>query len=287
MLHIIKFYTEVRAFIQKIGNDNVSAFAAQSSYFIIISFFPFMMLLLTLIQFTPVTQSELLRIAVSICPDTIDSLVISIINELYSKASSTGTIISITAITAVWSAARGILYITRGLNSVNEIKETRNYIVLRCISALHTIIFLLIILFTLIILVFGNSLQNFISLRFPVAANISGFIISIRSVVSLCLLALFFMLIYKELPNKKSKYLNQMPGALFSAGGWMLFSFAYSFYIDNYSKNFSYMYGSLTTFVFALLWLYFCMYILFIGAEINIYIEKEFHHLKWTKKKDV
>jgi membrane protein len=225
------------------------------------------MFLLTAIQYLPFTESAILAALTNIFPTTINPLIINIIQEIYDKAS--GTIISITAITSLWSASRGILAIVKGLNSVYGIKETRGYLRLRILSALYTIIFAVMMIITLVILVFGNRLYIWIEAKFPLLRNLALLIISMRTMVGLCILVLFFLLMYIAIPNRKTKIYKELPGALVTSAGWMGFSYLFSFYIDNMG-NYSNMYGSLTVIVLFMLWFYFCMYILFIGGEINI-----------------
>jgi len=77
------------------------------------------------------------------------------------------------------------------------------------------------------------------------------------------------MMIYKFLPNHIVQLRIQLMGAAFSAVGWMIVSWIFSVYLDIF-KGFSSMYGSLTTIVLIMLWLYFCMYILLLGGEVNM-----------------
>ncbi|WP_238483783.1 YihY/virulence factor BrkB family protein [Anaerosporobacter faecicola] len=233
----------------------------------IISFFPFFMFLLTLIQFIPITESELLILIRNVLPTGINTYVISLISDIYIHPAS--TIISITAITTLWSASRGFLAIVKGLNTIYGIKETRNYIKLRITSAIYTLAFAVIIIISLGLLVFGNRIYLFIKTQFPLINDLAVAVIGFRTIVSLAVYTLFFLLLYIVIPNRKTRFLNELPGAIIASAGWMLFSFLYSIYIDNFSR-FSTMYGSLTAIVLLMLWLYFCMYILFIGAEINV-----------------
>jgi membrane protein len=253
-------------FTRKIRDDNVAAFSAQAAFFIMISIFPFLMFLLTLIQYLPVNESTVLIIINDFFPSTLSPLLISFVTEVYDKGST--AIISITVLSALWSASRGFLALVRGLNSVYEIKETRNYFKLRFASTLYTFVFALVLIISLLILVFGNRLFMWIESLFPVLSDFALFIISLRTFIALAILILFFLMLFVVIPNRKSKFMNELPGAIIAATGWMIFSYLYSYYIDNMS-NFSNMYGSLTAIVLLMLWLYFCMYILFIGGEIN------------------
>jgi membrane protein len=264
---IVSIYKILRAFNRKINDDFITAFSAQAAFFVIISFFPFIMLLLTLLQYLPITETTLLYTLTEIFPSSINSLMVNIVTEIYSKTS--GTLISIAAVSALWASSRGILAIVRGLNSVYGIHETRNFIKLRIISAFYTLFLALMLIITLVILVFGNSLYVWIEDRIPILRDLALLIISIRTFAGLCILTVFFLLVYIVIPNRKTKIFREFPGALLSAAGWMGFSYLFSFYIDNMG-SYSNMYGSLTAIVLFMLWFYSCMYIMFIGGEVNV-----------------
>lgn len=270
---MINFIIECKQIWNKYVKDEVPVYAAQASFFIVLAFFPFIMLLLTLIQFIPaINKSDLISILVAVMPDMLDSLMIGIVDDLYIK--SPGTILSVTAIIALWSAARGMMGIERGLNRIYDSQEKRNYVVRRLICAGYTVIFMAICIVSLVLLVFGTSIQNLIARTFPVIYNLANHIISFRSLLAMILFLLCFIGLYTIVPMKKQDPWQQVPGALFATIGWMLFSYAFSIYFT-YFSNFSYMYGSLTAIVLMMLWLYFCICILFIGAEINWYLSKE------------
>lgn len=255
----------------KYARDEITVYAAQASFFIVIAFFPFIMLLLTLIQFIPaINKSDLLSIMVRIMPNMLDSLVVGIVDDLYVK--SPGTILSITALVALWSAARGMMGIERGLNRIYGTIEKRNYVVRRLVCSFYTLIFMIVCIVSLVLLVFGTSIQNMFVRLFPLLGSITRHLISFRSLLAMLLFFICFVGLYTIVPKKKQKPRNQFPGAAFSTVCWLLFSYAFSLYFTNFS-NFSYMYGSLTAIVLLMLWLYFCICILFIGAEINCFLE--------------
>ncbi len=267
---IKKNYHIFSSFTKKLKDDHVSAYAGQATLFIIISIFPFIMFLLSLIQYMPITQSNILLIINQIFPSNISPIFIRFISEAYIKSST--TLMSITAITALWSASRGFLSIVRGLNVVYGIKETRSYVKLRIYSTLYTLVFAVIITVTLLILVFGNRLYLWIESVFPVLEKAALIVISLRAVVGLAILAIFFLILFVAIPNRKGSLSAELPGALIAATGWMIFSYLYSYYIDN-MDSMANSYGSLAAIVFLMLWLYFCMYILFIGGEVNNTLE--------------
>ena len=185
--------------------------------------------------------------------------------------------ISVTALTALWSAGRGMFSVARGLNRVNGYGEKRWYVINRLICSGYTIVFILVCILSLGLLVFGNMIQEFMVNRFPIIADVTTHIISFRALWAMMILIIFFLGIYTFVPDKRLKLRDQLPGAVFSTVGWMAFSFAFSLYFSHIGgKNYSYMYGSLTAIVLLLLWLYFCMCILFFGAEINYFWKELF-----------
>lgn len=277
MIHkLIDLIEFILHFTHKMRDDFVSSFAAHSAFFIIISAFPFAMFLLTLIQYLPITEGTLLNLVNTYMPITVSTYVISLITEVFDHAS--GTIISLTAITALWSASKGLLALIRGLNTIYGIQETRNYFKLRFLAIFYTLVFTIMLICTMFFLVFGNSLLVWIQNRLPALVDIALLIISVRTIVVLIVLLIFFTTMYLFIPNRKSKLIHELPGAFIAATGWLGFSYGYSFYIDR-MKDFSNTYGSLTAAVLFMLWLYFCMYILFLGGEIN-------HFLRTATDKD-
>ena len=137
---------------------------------------------------------------------------------------------------------------------------------------------------SLVFIVFGNVLLNISAKFLPMLNVMLAALFHHKTLLLQCLLTLFFMFLYKYVPNRKGSLIRELPGALFAAIGWQAFSMLYSLYI-NHSVRFTAMYGSLGTIVFAMLWLYFCISIVFYGAELNTFIEKQIIHMPWFQNK--
>lgn len=267
---ILKLYD----FCVRMAKDRVGIYTAQAPFFIILSIFPFFLLFLNIIGMTSITSQSIINLLNTYAPDTIKPLLIQIIEELYTHVS--GTAISIAAIVAIWSASKGVLSVMFGLYEISKIHQNRNYFISRFISMMYTILFVFSIIITMVLLVFGNSIFNFLISLLPFLKEISVLTLILRYLVSFLILSIFFIIIYKIANFKLTTIRKTLPGAMFSSLGWLVFSYVFSIYIDNFS-NMSYMYGSLTAFIILMLWIYFCIYILFIGAEINkkLYPETE------------
>ena len=262
---------KIEQIIGKVANDHVSAYAAQSAFFMMLSLVPILLLLMTLVRYTPITQADIIAVVYEICPKTISSTMIAIVDEVYGQ---TGTTISVSLLVVIWSAGKGVLAISNGLNTIRGLSETRNYFVLRIRAAFYTVLFIVAIILSLVLLGFGNSISLLVNEYVPAIQYIIDFIIQIRTVTTLFVLFCVSLCIYEFLPNKRGKIKHQIPGAVFNAFGWTFASFLFSIYMDVF-KGFSNMYGSLTTIVLIMLWLYFCMYVTLLGGEINDLIQAE------------
>ena len=274
---IWKIIGTVKAFMDKCKRDKINAYSAQSAFFIILSAIPFLMVFSSLLRYTSVSESYIMAMVDRLMPEYVSPFVISIIEEVYNRSFG---IISVTAIVAIWSAAKGVQYITDGLNSCNDLEETRNWFVMRLWAVVYTVVFLIAIIFILVVLVFGNSLQGLATHYLPILSHVTSLFSKLRGLIMLGILILFFDVIFTTLPNRKLTFQSQIPGAVICAVAWYLFSFGLSIYVD-YFNGFS-MYGSLTTIALIMLWLYFCMYIMMLCAEVNVVFNDSF--TKWLKK---
>ncbi len=253
-----------------IGEHHISAYAAQSAYFFVLSLIPIILLLLTMVQYTPLTKADVMTAVVKIFPSSINGLIVSIVNQVYNQSR---TIIPVTSIVALWSAGKGVLSMASGLNCVYESRETRNYVFLRIRATFYTVVFIVAIVFSLLLTVFGNMLSIPIIKYLPFMTQVIDFLLRFRTLLSFVVLTVFWILVYRFLPNRRDLLRRQLPGAVFTACGWLFISFIFSIYLDVFT-GFSDMYGSLTTIILILLWLYGCMYIVLLGGEVNVLYRK-------------
>ena len=268
--------TQLLRIIVTVTSHHTGAYAAQAAYFFVLSLIPIFLLLLTMVQFTPVTMNDVMEAVLQVFPESVTPMIRSIVIQVYTQS---GTVIPVTIIVALWSAGKGVLSVTSGLNCIYAKTETRNYFYLRIRASFYTVIFLLAIMLSLILSVFGNSISVMLYEYVPFLNKVVDFIIRIRTFVTLVVLTIFWDLVYKFLPKRKNRakttLRQQLPGAVFTACGWLLVSFVFSVYLDVFT-GFTNMYGSLTTIILILLWLYVCMYIILLGGEVNALLER-FH----------
>ena len=266
-INIKEMYNKVQKLFGNMREDHVSEFSAQCSYYTILSFIPFIILLITLIQYTSIEQQALFDAIAKIVPSSMNEFVLGIVREVYSK--SIGTI-SISIIFTLWSAGKGLFALMKGLHSVYNIKgeKPKSVIYLRMMSILETIIFIALIILGLVLLVFGNSLKSIIQNHFGGLRNFNIFLQILTEIGFIFATFIVFLLLYKFMPKHKVTFKSQIPGAIFGAVVLNVISFIFSKYLYIF-KGFSITYGSLTTLMLIMMWTYSCFYTLFLGAELN------------------
>ena len=270
MERIKKLYEKCGELTSDISSHHVGAYAAQTAYFLMLSMIPIILLLLTMIKYTPVTKADVMTAVIQVFPSSVDSLITSIVNQVYNQSMG---VVPLTIVVTLWSAGKGVLALTTGLNCVYKCNEARNYVILRIRATVYTVMIIMVVIFLLVLAVFGNSLNIFIGRHVPLMAEIADRMLELRSIITPIVMIIFSLIIYKFLPNRKCKFWSQIPGAVFATIGWMIISWIFSVYVDIFT-GFSSMYGSLTTIVLIMLWMYFCMYSTLLGGEVNMRLEK-------------
>ena len=261
-----KLYLIFKDLTRQMSRENIGAFSANAAFFIFLSLIPMLIMICTIIPFTPLTEENLLEVMKDITPRAFDPLIINLVSQVYDKSAG---ILSVAALVTVWSAGKGVLALIRGLNEVNDVVEERNYLLLRLVASFYTVVVLVMMVLSLIIVVFGNVIVSVIVNRIPQMAILFEGLLNLRVLLVWVVLTAFLTLMYTYMPSKKRKLCYQIPGAAFSAVLWSAFSWGFSIYVDHYDG--ANAYGSLSLIILIMLWLYFCIYIIMIGAYLNSY----------------
>lgn len=261
-----KLIVTLMGFSQEMKKQNISAYAASIAFFFFLSVVPMLMMVCTIIPYTPLTEEDLVTAVTELTPELVDPLAESLISEVYDKSVE---LLSVAIIATVWSAAKGVMALMQGLNAINGVEEKRNYFVIRGIASLYTIVMLVVVILSLFLMVFGNQLVKLALYRIPNLRTVVAFAMNFRFVLVWVILTLLFAAIYTYVPDRKLKFKEQIPGAIFSAVVWSVFSWGFSIYVT-YGNSYG-IYGSLSIIIIVLLWMYFCMYITMIGAYLNRY----------------
>lgn len=260
------FFKFIIYFIVKIKNDDIFALAAQLAYYLILSFFPFLIFLLTLIGFSNLDSMEVLGALRAMLPTSAFELIYNVIIEVIEKQ-NTG-LLGASLLLVVWSASSAFRAVIKGINKAYGLNENRSFIKRAFIAIICTFSLAFVILLTLILLVFGGLIGNLIAYYLPHPIIVYRIWNFLRYILVIFMMILIFASIYRYTPSKRLKWKEVFPGAIACTVGWLVVSLGFSFYINNFS-NYSKIYGGLGAVIILITWLYLTSIILITGGEIN------------------
>ena len=248
--------------LEEFAQLQIPVYAANACYFLSISIFPALLLILASLRYTALSAVDLIRLLEGILPGALMGAAESLIVSTYYNSSA--GLVGVSALAALWSASRGIHGLLAGLNRIYGVREDRGWLYTRLICVGYTFVFLLLVLLTLVFQVFGQALADRLWL-----GRLLSELIDWRSVWLLLAQVLIFNLIYMVLPNRRSRFWVNLPGAAVAALGWQLFSRGFSLYVERMFSRYTNIYGSVYTVALGLLWIYWCMCILLFGGLVN------------------
>ena len=263
--YLLEKISELTKFLSQV---KIGIYAAGAGYFIVLSIFPLLVLVLSLLRYTGLQVSTLTDLVAGFLPEALLPAAKRLIINTYRNTS--GAIVSLSALTGLWSASRGIYGLLTGLNAIYGVKENRGYIYTRGISVFYTFLFLLVLLITLVLNVFGTTLLQMLPFENLTLLQFLWEIVDWRFILMLLLQTGLFTAMFMALPNRRNTFRQSLPGALLASVGWLVFSDLYSFYVERFS-GYANVYGSVYAVALSMLWLYFCLSIVFYGGALNRY----------------
>ncbi len=248
------------------GEDDVFGLSAQLAYFFLLSLFPLLIFLVSLLAYLPVSQEDMLNFFSDFVPEDSMALIKSTLAEIMNQHS--GKLISIGIIGTIWSASAGLNAILRTLNRAYDVEETRHVLIARGMSILFTIAFIFVFILALMLLVFGKQLGIYLFTKLGFSDNFIGFWNIFRWILSSLILFSIFLFLYWMAPNKSIKCIQAVPGAVFATASWGLVSSGFSYYVNNFG-NYTATYGSIGAVIVLMIWFYLTGAVIIIGGEIN------------------
>lgn len=257
---------KLRALIHWLNSLNIPLHAANTGYFLVLAVFPALLLVLTGLRYTGFAVEELLGLLEGFLPAALMPTAQELIGNVWRSAS--GTVAGVSALAAIWSSSKGIYGLLTGLNAVYGVSEDRGYFYTRGISVLYTVLFQIMMLLTLVLHVFGNWLLGLLHRSSQPGIMLLAGILDLRFFFLLLMQTLLFTAMFMFLPNRRNRFWESLPGGLLASIGWMVYSNVYSVYVTHFPR-YANIYGSVYAIAISMLWLYFCISILFLGGALN------------------
>jgi len=251
---------------KRVFEHDVMGMATQLSYFFLLSLFPLLIAIFSLLPFTPLESKDILHFLDDFAPKGTIGFIEQNINDIMSRHDI--NILSVSVLGTLWAASNGMNGIIIAINRAYEVKDDRHFLIVRALSIVMTIVMIIVIIVALLLSVFGRHLGIVFFSHFGMKEEFLNMWETLRWVLSGLILLVVFSTIYVLTPNKKLKCVAILPGAIFSTLGWMIVSYGFSFYVNHFGR-YSLMYGSIGVVIILMAWFYFTALILIIGGEIN------------------
>lgn len=256
--------------IFRIGDDDIIPTGAQLTYFIILSIFPFLILFLNIISYTPLASADVINSALEYLPEDAANILSGFIDDIIGGSGQ--GLLSLAAIGGIWSASAGVKPMILAINRAYDFEEKRSYFKIKTISILFTLALIGLLLLVVLSLVFGEIIGNKIFELFNLGDEFLTIWTNVRFIIPIIFMVIIFSLLFKYSPSVKDRndirFKYTIPGGIFATLGWILASMLFSFYVNNFG-NFSVTYGALGGIIVMLIWLYIGSIIILIGGEIN------------------
>ena len=272
MLSPHKIKTIIESIFKMAYEEDILALSSQLAYNLLLAFFPFIIFLMTIVGYSDIDSRYIMEGLKEMIPNEAYKLVHGIVLQVVH--SHNGSLMSISFIVTIWSAASGFNAVIKGLNKAYKEKELRNMFHVQMISIIFTLALVIVIMFAVLLLVFGEMNGYLIARWFGFSKLFQIFWNAVRYIFTAFIMVIGFGLLYKYAPCKRHTFRAVMPGAIFSAVGWILSSLCFSFYVNNFS-NYSKVYGSIGAVIILMLWLLISSVIILIGGQINSVCIKE------------
>lgn len=263
---VVRLFRFIKAMYCRLLDDDILALGAQMAYYLILSFFPFLIFLMALIGNSPISSQQVLMGLLGILPEEAYILVRNTVVEIVDTKA--GGLAPVSGIVALWFASNGIGSIITGLNKAYDEKERRPFWLVKLISIIFTLLLSTVIIFSFILLVFSGVIKKQILDGMELEPSYQNLWNTGRYIFISSVIFLVFLILYRFTPSRRMRWKEVIPGAILATIGWLGTSLGFAYYVDNFS-NYSRFYGSIGGVVVLLIWLYYSAVIVLLGGELN------------------
>lgn len=256
----------VNQLLGQIMKDQINDLSAQLAYYFLLSLFPLLIFMLTLLPFLQIDPDPVIQWLVSHAPGGASNLIESNVRPLLTNTS--GGLLSFGVLATLWSASNATSAIFRALNKAYNVEETRPFWRVKLYAILLTIALIFVIAITLLLPVFGKLILGEVTRVVQIPSFITTLINAFRWVVGSVIMVVVLMGLYYLAPDVALKFRYVLPGALVATVSWQIISFGFSFYVSQFA-HFTSTYGSLGGVIILMLWFFLTGMILMVGGEVN------------------
>ncbi len=255
----------IRKMIRQYFKLGISQSAAELSYFLLFSFCPILMFLTAALAQINLSKQTIYTFT-QLLPETVQNIIQGYIDYISNQPSIKPMLLG--TLLTIYFLSRAVRSMMYTVHQIYNVKDNKTIMYRWVMSFVFTCGFLLAIVGTLLLVVFGQMVINLIRNWLPIPYYITVSLESISMPIAVGIIFVFVLLVNKLMPGTKLKLNQILPGSLFSFAAWFIISGAFSFYVNNIAR-YSLLYGSLGAIIILMMWLYLTCITLLLGPVLN------------------
>ena len=258
---------------REVSEDNVFNCAAALGFYLTLSIFPAITLIMTVIPYLPIEDVDeaIMGLLGDAMPDESRDMIEEVVNDVTSERR--GGLLSFSLLAALWATSTGMYAIMQQLNITYDVKEARSFLHARAIALVLSLVFGLLMLGAFMLIVLGGVLQDWVGETLDFGGVSLLLVAVFRWLVIVGALLLAFSMIYRYAPNVERKFAILTAGSVLGVVMLILASLGFAFYASNFA-DYSATYGSIGAVIMLMLWLYIAGLVILLGSEINVLLER-------------
>jgi membrane protein len=265
----------LRRTLREFKEDDLTLLAAALTYYGVLSLFPALLVLLSLLGLAGSgTIDTLLQNLGSLTPGAARTVVTNAVHDLQGSNQTAGFAFVAGLVGALWSASGYVGGFMKASNVIYEIEEGRKFWKLKPLQiAVTAVIMILTTIIVLAIVVTGPVAQRVGDIVGAGSTAVTVFNIAKWPVIALVVSQIFAFLYYVGPNVKQPGFKWVSPGGLVAVVLWVVASALFAFYVANFG-SYSKTYGSMAAVIIFLIWLWLTNVVMLLGAELNAEIER-------------
>ncbi|WP_269411007.1 YihY/virulence factor BrkB family protein [Lentibacillus daqui] len=278
----MNFITNTVRIIIRFFSERFYDQSAQMAYYFMLSLFPFLIFVFSLIGFLRVDPDTILEMVEPFAPQATYNVIRNTLESILAKGQ--GQWLSFSLIAAFWLASMAIQSLVRSLNKAYKIRRNQSFFMQGIMTdLLITFGFMIVLSLSLVIPIVENIVRNFVLTKVTVEALWYRLWFFTKWGLGTLFLLFFFTILYKVIPSIHLPWKKVFPGAIFATIGWQVVSIGFAKYVG--VSNYTELYGQLGSIIVLMIWFYLTAVVLLIGGLINasVFNNKDATRKRYTK----
>jgi membrane protein len=261
--------------VREFKEDNLTDWAAALTYYGILSIFPMLIVLVSVLGLIgPSATDPLIANLKTVAPGPASQIFTSAIKNLQSSQGAAGVLFVVGIVGALWSASGYVAAFMRASNAIYDVEEGRPIWKTAPTRLGMTLVLVLLLAITAVGVVLTGGLAKEAGNLIGVGSDAVTVWNIAKWPVLLVLVSLMFSILYWGSPNVKQPGFRWVtPGGILAVVIWLVASALFAFYVANFG-SYNKTYGALGGVITFLVWLWISNIAVLLGAELNAELER-------------